>query len=173
MGPLGELWRLGSREGMWQSPKRQMSDSLGAAPLAQFAPASLTSTPPGTGAGMETEEVHCSCKDLEISRTYGSTQASTSWLLRERLVYGAPWCTHNRKYFDNYSIFSLVVERASSMDFHVEWPPAYHDGRRSAYSLTNSWASNRFNLHERSVQLNLHERLRALDLRVLHSPCLR
>ena len=32
MGPLGELWRLGSREGMWQSPKRQMSDSLGLRP---------------------------------------------------------------------------------------------------------------------------------------------
>jgi hypothetical protein len=57
--------------------------------------------------------VHCSCSELEVSRTYGSMQTSTSWLLRERLVYGAPWCTHNRTYFDNYSIFSSVVERAS------------------------------------------------------------
>ena len=57
--------------------------------------------------------MHGSCNDLEISRTYGSMQTSTSWLLRERLVYGAPWCTHNRTYFDNYSIFSSVVERAS------------------------------------------------------------
>ena len=32
----------------------QMSDSLGAAPLAQFAPASLTPPPPGAGAGIET-----------------------------------------------------------------------------------------------------------------------
>ena len=31
----------------------QMSDSLGAAPLAQFAPTSLTPPPPGAGAGME------------------------------------------------------------------------------------------------------------------------
>ena len=69
----------------------------------RLAPASLTSTPPGTGAGMETEEVHCSCKDLEISRTYGSTQTSTSWLLRERLVCGTPWCARNRTYFDKYS----------------------------------------------------------------------
>ena len=36
--------------------KGRMSDSLGAAPLAQFAPASLTSAPPGTRTGMETEE---------------------------------------------------------------------------------------------------------------------
>ena len=57
MGPLGELWRLGSREGMWQSPKRQMSDSLGAAPLAQFAPTSLTSTPPEADAGVEAAEM--------------------------------------------------------------------------------------------------------------------
>ena len=51
--------------------------------------------------------------------------------------------------------------------------PDQHNGRRSAYSSTNSWASNRFNLYERSVQLTLHERLRAFDLRVSHSPCLR
>ena len=47
--------------------------------------------------------MHCSCNDLEISRTYGSTQTSTSRMLRERLVCGTPWCTHNRTYFDNYS----------------------------------------------------------------------
>ena len=33
-------------------------------------------------------------------------------MLRERLVYGTPWCTHNRTYFDNYSIFSFVKVRA-------------------------------------------------------------
>ena len=53
--------------------------------------------------------MHCSCSELEVSRTYGSMQTSTSWLLRERLVYGAPWCTHNRTYFDNYSTFSFVA----------------------------------------------------------------
>ena len=47
--------------------------------------------------------MHCSCNDLEISRTYGSMQTSTSRMLRERLVCGTPWCTHNRKYFDKYS----------------------------------------------------------------------
>ena len=35
----------------------QMSDSLGAAPLAQFAPASLTSTPPKADAGVEAAEM--------------------------------------------------------------------------------------------------------------------
>ena len=47
--------------------------------------------------------MNCSCNDLEISRTYGSMQTSTSRMLRECLVYGTPWCTHNRKYFDKYS----------------------------------------------------------------------
>ena len=42
--------------------------------------------------------MHCSCNDLEISRTYGSTQTPTSRMLRERLVCGTP-----RTYFDNYS----------------------------------------------------------------------
>ena len=28
-------------------------------------------------------------------------------MLRERLVYGTPWCTHNRTYFDNYSILFM------------------------------------------------------------------
>ena len=37
--------------------KGQMSDSLGAAPLAQFAPASLTSTPPEADAGVEAAEM--------------------------------------------------------------------------------------------------------------------
>ena len=56
------------------------------------------------------------------------------------------------------------------MACHAEGPADPHGGRRSAQSSTNGWASNRFNLYERSVQLTLHERLRALDLRVLHSP---
>ena len=63
--PFATAPALGSTD-LRPSTSSQMSDSLGAAPLAQFAPASLTSTPPGTGTGMETEEVHCSCKDLEI-----------------------------------------------------------------------------------------------------------
>ena len=46
--------------------KGQMSDSLGAAPLAQFAPASLTSAPPGTGTGMETEEAARQCTALAM-----------------------------------------------------------------------------------------------------------
>ena len=29
------------------------------------------------------------------------------------------------------------------MASHVEGPPAYHDGRRSAHLFTNGWASNR------------------------------
>ena len=45
----------------------------------------------GNGGGGST--VHCSCNDLEISRTYGSTQTSTSRMLRERLVCGTP-CAH-------------------------------------------------------------------------------
>ena len=47
--------------------------------------------------------MHCSCNDLEISRTYGSMQTSTSRMLRERLVCDTPWCTHNRTYFDKHS----------------------------------------------------------------------
>ena len=31
--------------------------------------------------------------DLEVSRTYGNTQISTSRMLRKYLVYGTPWCT--------------------------------------------------------------------------------
>ena len=70
--------------------KGRMSDSLGAAPLAQFAPASLISAPPGTGTGMETEEAvgtrkkkkrNNSGNDLGVSRTYGSTQFSTQRML--------------------------------------------------------------------------------------------
>ena len=34
--------------------------------------------------------MHCSCNDLEISRTYGSTQTSMSRMLREYLVYDTP-----------------------------------------------------------------------------------
>ena len=37
--------------------QNQMSDSLGAVPLAQFAPASLTSTPPEADAGMEAADM--------------------------------------------------------------------------------------------------------------------
>ena len=51
----------------------------------------------GNGGGGST--VHCSCNGLGISRT----QTSTSRMLRERLVYGIPWCTRNRTYSDNYS----------------------------------------------------------------------
>ena len=57
--------------------------------------------------------MHCSCNDLEISRTYGSTQTSTSQMLRERLVSGTPWCTRNRTYFDGYSIFSFVEDQGT------------------------------------------------------------
>ena len=71
--------------------------------------------------------MHCSCNDLEISRTYGSMQTSTSRMLRERLVCGTPWCTHNRTYFDDYSIFSFVEVRALrgdlSMACHVDGMP--------------------------------------------------
>ena len=73
-----------------QSTESQMSDSLGAAPLAKFAPASLTSAPPGTRTGMETEEAvgtrkkkkrNNSGNDLGVSRTYGSTQFSMQRML--------------------------------------------------------------------------------------------
>ena len=95
-------------------------------------------------------------------------------MLWECLVYDTPWCTHNRTYFDKYS--NLLIRGGQgpsgglSVASHVDRRPDLHDGRRSAQSSTNGWASNRFNLHERSVQLTLHERLRAFDLRVLHSP---
>ena len=42
----------------------------------------------GSGGGGST--IHCYCNDLEVSRTYGSTQTSTPRMLRERLVYGTP-----------------------------------------------------------------------------------
>ena len=45
-----------------------------------------------------------------------------------------------------------------------------------AYQLTRLRTAERptgLIVYERLVQLNLHERLRAPDLRVLHSPCLR
>ena len=60
-----------------------MSDSLGAAPLAQFAPASLTSAPPGADTGMEAEEAvgtrtkkkrTKSGNDLGVSHTWNLTQ---------------------------------------------------------------------------------------------------
>ena len=92
--PFATAPALGSTD-LRHSTNSRMSDSLGAAPLAQFAPASLTSTLLGTGTGMETEEVHCSCNDLEVSRTYGNTQISTSRMLRKYLVYDTPWCTNN------------------------------------------------------------------------------
>ena len=57
--------------------------------------------------------MHCSCNDLEISRTYGSTQTSTSRMLRERLVCGTP-CAHIIVLtLTTTQIFSSVVERAS------------------------------------------------------------
>ena len=119
--------------------------------------------------------IHRHRNDLEISRTYGNTQISTSRMLRKYLVYDTPWCTNNRTYFDKYS--NLLIRGGQgpsggpSMACHAEGRPDLHDGRRSANSSTNSWVSNRFNLYERSVQLTLYERLRALDLRVLHAPC--
>ena len=74
--------------------------------------------------------------------------------------------THN-------SIFSHSWRKGRlSVACHVEGPPDRH-GRLSAQSLANGWASHQLNLHERLVQLNLQERLRAPDLRVLHSPHLR
>ena len=57
--------------------------------------------------------MHCHRNHPEVSRKYGNTQVSTSRMLREYFAYDTPWCTHNRTYFDDYSIFSFVVERAS------------------------------------------------------------
>ena len=55
--------------------KGQMSDSLGAAPLAQFAPASLTSTPPGAGAGAKAEMMEVrKKKKRNRDRTGGGTR---------------------------------------------------------------------------------------------------
>ena len=51
--PFATAPALGSTD-LRPSTNSQMSDSLGAAPLAQFAPASLTPPPPGAGAGRET-----------------------------------------------------------------------------------------------------------------------
>ena len=111
--------------------------------------------------------------DLEVSRAYGNTQFSTSRMLRKYLVYETPRCTNDCAYLPTTQSSHSWWKGRLSMANHAEGPPAYHEGRRSAYSFTNSWAPNRFNLYERPVQLNLHERLRALDLRVSHSPCLR
>jgi hypothetical protein len=145
--------------------------------LAQFAPASLTSTPPGTGAGMETEEAARQCTALAmILKSRAHTAARK---LRRRGCCGS--ASSAALHGAHIIVHTLTTTQSShswwkgrlSVACHVEGPPAYHDGRRSAYSSTNSWASNRSNLHERSVQLTLHERLRAFDLRVSHSPCLR
>ena len=54
--PFATAPALGSAD-LRPSTNSQMSDSLGAAPLAQFAPASLTSTPPEADAGVEAAEV--------------------------------------------------------------------------------------------------------------------
>ena len=98
-----------------------------------------------------------------------------SRMLQEYLVYETPWCTDNRAYLTTTQSLALVEVRAlrgfSPWLAMLQGRPDLHDGRRSAQSSTNGWASNRPNLHERPVQLNLHERLRTLDLRVLHSPC--
>ena len=71
--------------------------------------------------------IHCHHNDLEVSRTYGNTQISTSRMLWECLAYDTPWCTHNRTYFDDYSIFSFVEVRALrgdlSMACHVDGMP--------------------------------------------------
>ena len=119
--------------------------------------------------------MHCHRNYPEVSRTYGNTQFSTSRMLREYLAYDTP-CAH-------IIVHTLTTTQSShswrSGPFGEISPwlamltgcPDLHNGRRSAYSSTNSWASNRFNLYEQSVQLTLHERLRTLDLRVLHSPC--
>ena len=104
MGPLGELWRLGSQEGMWQSPKRQMSDSLGAAPLAQFAPASLTSAPPGADTGMEAEEAvgtrtkkkrTKSGNDLGVSRTWNLTHVWQHTIFDAANAMGIPYLRYS------------------------------------------------------------------------------
>ena len=54
--PFATAPALGSTD-LRPSTSSQMSDSLGAAPLAQFAPASLTSTPPKADAGVEAAEM--------------------------------------------------------------------------------------------------------------------
>ena len=143
----------------------------------RLAPTSLTSTPPGAGAGMEAEEV--ARQHTAIAMVLKSRAHTAARKLRRRGCCGSASSAalHGAHIIvltlTTTQIFSIVAGRASSMVFHVEWPPDQHDGRRSAYSSTNSWVSNRFNLYEPSVQLTLHERLRAFDLRVSHSPCLR
>ena len=191
-----------------------MSDSLGASPLASFAPTSLTLSSPRTGAGM-TMKMTMGLTKGQMSDSLGAAPSLSSLLRRSLLLRRGPvlaWkrrkCTALAKILKSNAhtatrkprrrgccgsassaalhgahiiVHTLTTTQSShswwkgrhSMASHVERPPAYHDGHRSAYSSTNSWASNRSNLHERSVQLTLHERLRAFDLRVSHSPCLR
>ena len=59
------------------------------------------------------------------------------------------------------------------MACHVEGPP---DQRADAHQLNRLRTAERptgLIVYERLVQLNLHERLQAPDLRVLHSPHIR
>ena len=53
--------------------------------------------------------MHCSCSELEVSRTYGSMQTSTSWLLRERPVCGTP-CT-----------YTIVLTLTTTQSSHSWW----------------------------------------------------
>ena len=85
--------------------------------LAQFAPASLTSTPPGTGTGMETEEAARQCTAIAMilkSRAHTATRK-----LRRRGCYGSTSFTklHDAQMtvhtLTTTQPFSLVAVRAS------------------------------------------------------------
>ena len=133
---------------------------------------SLTSTPPGAGAGMEAEEAARQCTaPAMILKSRAHTAACK---LRRRGCCGS---ASSAALHGAHIIVPILTTTQSSHS----WRPGpfgeispwlamltgcldQHNGRRSAYSSTNSWASSRSNLHERSVQLTLHERLRAFDL---------
>ena len=81
-------------------PKNQMSDSLGAVPLAQFAPASLTYAPPGADTGMEAEEAvgtrtkkkrTKSGNDLGVSRTWNLTHVWQHTIFDAANAMGIPY----------------------------------------------------------------------------------
>ena len=122
---------------------------------------------PGAGTGMEAEEA--ARQYTAIAMILKSRAHTAARKLRRRGCYGSASST---ALHDAHIIVLTLTTTQSSHSWRsgpfgeispwlamLTGCPDQHNGRRSAYSSTNSWASNRFNLYERSVQLTLYERL--------------
>ena len=106
--------------------------------------------------------------------------SSASQMLQECLVHDTPWCTRNRAFSTITQSFSFVAVRALRRVY--PWLAMLRDHLSDLTNTTDAHQLNRLRtaerptgliVYERLVQLNLQERLRAPDLRVLLSPCLR